>query len=78
MATKGKTGGSFKPLPTGTLVDFRYRSAHPTGTIAGVAKRGSTAKSTMYDVRPSAKDRHPGEPATVHRHGDKVHRRSGK
>ena len=73
MATK--KSGSFKPLPVGTPVGFKYRSAKPTGTIAGVAKKGSTAKSTVYTIKPSAKDRHPGEPATVHRHGDKVRRR---
>lgn len=75
MATKKAA----KTIPVGTAVGFKYRGAkNPHGTVAGVAHKGTTSASTMYSVRPAADSRHPGEPALIHRRGDKLHRRSGK
>ncbi|OWT55269.1 hypothetical protein [Candidimonas nitroreducens] len=67
-----------KTLPVGTPVGFKYRGAKsPHGTVAGVVHQGTTSATTMYSVRPAKDSRHPGEPALIHRRGDKLHRRSG-
>lgn len=56
----------------GKEVAFRYRSAHPHGKVTGVAKQGKTKDTTMFNVMPDAKDRHPGEKLPVHRRGNKL------
>lgn len=73
MAQK-KTAHLFRP---GLAVGFKYRGAkHPHGTVSGVVHKGETNATTMYSVRPAADSRHPGEPALIHRRGDKLHPRS--
>ena len=42
---KGKT------IPAGTPVTWHYRGAIGHGTVAGIAKKGTTAKTTEYNVR---------------------------
>lgn len=65
-----------KLIRPGAAVGFHYRGAkNPHGTVAGVVHKGETSASTMYSVRPAADSRHPGEPALIHRRGDKLHRR---
>lgn len=57
----------------GKHVGFGYRGAHPHGTVSGTAKQGTTRATTMFDVMPDAKDRHPGEKLPVHRRGANLH-----
>jgi hypothetical protein len=61
------TDKSFRTIPAGTKVTWRYRSAIGHGTVTGVHRRGTTADDTMYSVRQH--DHHPGEPAIVHHTG---------
>jgi hypothetical protein len=58
---------TFTTLPAGTSVTWHYRSAIGHGTVVGIHKLGTTADTTMYDVRQH--DHHPGEPAIVHHTG---------
>lgn len=66
--TKGRNG--FGEI--GKEEEFKYRSAHPHGKVTGIDKQGKTKASTVFDIMPDAKDRHPGEKLPVHRHGDKL------
>lgn len=56
----------------GKHVGFKYRGAHPHGTVTGVFKKGKTKAKTEFNIEPDAKDRHPGEKLPVHRMGDKL------
>jgi hypothetical protein len=63
---------TFTTLPAGTSVTWHYRSAIGHGTVVGIHKLGTTADTTMYDVRQH--DHHPGEPAIVHHTGKALSR----
>ena len=58
----------------GDHVAGKYRSATWTGRVTGVAARGSTEATTKYSIRPDKASRHKGEPARIHRYGDKIHK----
>lgn len=62
----------YKTLKVGTKIRSHYRSATMEGTIVSIVKKGSSSASTIYEIRPSRASKHPGEPETVHRHGDKI------
>lgn len=66
MATKNGFG------LVGKHVRFRYRSGGGEGVVTGIVTQGRTRATTMFSIRPDAKYRHPGEPALIHRHGDKL------
>ena len=55
--------------PTG-LVSYDYRGSRHTGTVIGVAKKGTTKATTTLSIRPSQHFK--GESSTIHRKADKV------
>lgn len=67
MATKMKN--KKVSHPTG-LVSYDYRGSRHTGTVTGVAKKGTTKATTVLNIRPSQHFK--GESSTIHRKADKV------
>lgn len=63
---------SYKTLPSGTLIRSHFHVAVMEGTIKEVLKKGNSAASTIYKIKPSAASHKEGEPEFVHRHGDKI------
>lgn len=61
----------------GQSKSFKYRGGGGRGTVTGVAKPGATRASTVFAVKPNAESRHPGEPARIHRRGDKLYADGG-
>ena len=64
--------GKPRTLPVGTPVTWHYRSAIGHGSIAGIAKLGTTSATTKYNIRET--DHHVSatgsrEPATVQHYG---------
>lgn len=66
MPTK-PSSSSVKTLPRGTKVTWHYRGAIGHGTVVSVAKKGTTAANTKYNIR--EKDHHPGEKAILQHYG---------
>jgi hypothetical protein len=58
----------------GDHVGGKYRSATWTGRITGVVRRGTKESTTKYSIKPDKRSRHAGEPARIHRYGDKIHK----
>lgn len=56
---------------------FKYRGGGGSGTVTGVVKAGASKASTVFSVEPNAASRHPGEPARIHRRGDKLYADGG-
>lgn len=63
---------NYEILKIGTKISSRYRAATMEGTIVSILKEGRTAASTIYEIVPTKESMHKGEPATVHRHGNKI------
>lgn len=74
MATKKTVKKKTSYFDRGELVSYDYRGTRHTGTIAGVARPGTTKATTVLIIRPSQHFK--GENATIHRHADKVRRAS--
>lgn len=58
----------------GDRVGGKYRSATWTGRITDVVKKGTREATTKYSIKPDKGSRHAGEPARIHRYGDKIHK----
>lgn len=56
------------------LVRYNFHNSQHTGTVVGVAKKGSTPKSTVLTIRPS--QHFAGESATIHRRANVVRKAS--
>lgn len=72
MEAYGISLEEYRPHPSGTKIRSHYRSAIMEGTIKKCLKRGTSPATTLYEIQPNRASHHAGEPATVHRWGDKI------
>lgn len=80
MAARKSTPRKPAPKPAlkrGDKVTYDYRGQHPVGTVVSVASKGSSAKTTRYNVKPGFQRKSAGgksEGSTVVHTGAALHK----